>query len=255
MANTANTVGWLVYKITGDASLLYKELDKVTNELEETSDSFDALSKSVRSFATKVLTGVLVKALADTASRMEELESKFETVFGDLARESEAWAANYSEAVNRGQLATMEFMATIQDIQTGYGMAVDEAARFSQAVVGITNDLASFSNIRFDEAMAAMQSGLAQEFEALRRLGVGISVEIINQGEYASALGKTWDAREAAGNTQRSREAESECAAPDDLELGGVQLAARRCSQDLGQLRQHACRLQGSTPGPGGGDG
>lgn len=193
MANTANTVGWLVYKITGDASLLYKELDKVTNELEETSDSFDALSKSVRSFATKVLTGVLVKALADTASRMEELESKFETVFGDLARESEAWAANYSEAVNRGQLATMEFMATIQDIQTGYGMAVDEAARFSQAVVGITNDLASFSNIRFDEAMAAMQSGLAQEFEALRRLGVGISVEIINQGEYASALGKTWD--------------------------------------------------------------
>lgn len=188
------TVGWLVYKITGDASLLNRELDKVDRKLDGTAASFDRLSKTVRSFAGKVLTGVLIKGLADTASRMEELESKFATVFGELSRESEAWAANYAESVNRGKLATMEFMASIQDIQTGYGMATDEAARFSEAVVGITNDLASFSNISFNEAMAAMQSGLAQQFEALRRLGVGITVEIINQGEYASALGKSWDA-------------------------------------------------------------
>ena len=185
-------VGRLIYQITGDSTMLSKDLSRCNDELKATSRQFADLSVTVRTFARRVVTGVLVKSLADAASELEELESKFNTVFGDNAQEVRVWAENYATSINRGVIDTEIFMAMIQDIQTGYGMAADEAAKFSQAVVGVTNDLASFSNIPFSEAMAAMQSGLAQQFEALRRLGVGISVEIINQSEYAKALGLTW---------------------------------------------------------------
>lgn len=187
-----STVGTLIYKITGDASLVHKDLTKVNKEIGQTADNFDTLAASVKSFTTKVLSGVLIKTLADAASEVEELDAKFDTVFAGRAQETRAWAENYATSVNRGIIATETFMATIQDIQTGYGMATDEAAEFSKAVVGITNDLASFSNIPFDQAMQSVQSGLAQQFESLRQLGIGVSVEIINQGEYAEALGKTW---------------------------------------------------------------
>lgn len=187
-----NVVGRLIYKITGDASLLNRDLSKCNDQLGLTADEFKHLSSQVKTFATRVMTGMLIKSLLDASSALEELEAKFNTVFKGVETETRAWAENYAKTVNRGVIDTQEFMATIQDIQTGYGMATEEAAEFSKAVVGITNDLASFSNIPFEQAMQSVQSGLAQQFESLRQLGVGVSVEIINQGEYAEALGKTW---------------------------------------------------------------
>lgn len=187
-----NVVGRLVYKILGDTSLLNRDLSKANASLKVTADNFESLSARVKSFSTKILSGMLIKNLVSSASALEELDAKFNTVFKGVEGETRAWAENYAKTVNRGILDTEEFMATIQDIQTGYGMATDEAAAFSKAVVGITNDLASFSNIPFKQAMQSVQSGLAQQFESLRQLGIGISVEIINQGEYAAALNKTW---------------------------------------------------------------
>lgn len=187
-----NVVGRLIYRITGDSGTLRADLKRCDADLARIAGEFDRLASSVRSFTTKVVTGALIRQLTQAASDLEELDAKFDTVFSGIEDETRSWAEEYAAAVNRGRISTMEFMATIQDIQTGYGMATEEAAAFSKAVVGITNDLASFSNIPFNEALAAMQSGLAQQFEALRRLGVGISVEIINQSEYAEALGKTW---------------------------------------------------------------
>lgn len=187
-----NVVGRLIYKITGDASLLNRDLSKCNDQLGLTADEFKHLSSQVKTFATRIMTGMLIKSLLDASSALEELEAKFNTVFKGVETETKAWAENYAKTVNRGVIDTQEFMATIQDIQTGYGMATEEAAEFSKAVVGITNDLASFSNIPFEQAMQSVQSGLAQQFESLRQLGVGVSVEIINQGEYAEALGKTW---------------------------------------------------------------
>lgn len=126
------------------------------------------------------------------ASAAEELQSKFETVFDGITAETEEWIVKYSKATARGVQDTKEFISTLQDIRTGFGDNAASAAKYSQAVVGVTNDLSSFSNVPFAEASAAIQSGLSGQFEALRRLGVGLNVAIIDQGNYAASIGKTW---------------------------------------------------------------
>jgi hypothetical protein len=143
--------------------------------------------------AVTAISGVLVKSLVDAASRVEELSNKFDTVFKGIEQEANSWAKEYARATSRGVTSTKEFLATQQDIRTGYGDNVQAAYQFSKAVVATTNDLASFSNVPIEEAMAAMQSGLAYQFEALRRLGVSISVATISQSSYAQSIGKTWD--------------------------------------------------------------
>lgn len=196
----ATLIGSLYYKITGDTAALDDSLDASREKVERLGRSAGSLGAKLR----KGLGGAVIlkagKDLVEAASRAEELRNKFDTVFAGMERSADAWAREYAGATSRGVTATKEFLATQQDLRTGFGDTAEGAARFSQAVVGVTNDLASFSNIPVAETMQAINSGLAGQFEALRRLGVGLNVQIINQGAYAQALGKTW---EQMGNLER----------------------------------------------------
>lgn len=185
-------IGTLIYKITGDTSSLDTKLSKSKKQIVNTGTSIEKLGKQIKTVSTTVISGVLVKSLIEASSRAQELENKFNTVFNGLETETNRFVENYTNATSRGKIATKEFLATQQDLRTGYGDNVKSAALYSQAIVGITNDLASFSNVPIADAMNAMQSGMAFQFEALRRLGVNLSVATIEQGSYAKSINKTW---------------------------------------------------------------
>lgn len=185
-------IGTLVYKITGDSSALEASLDKSQKKITKTGESLTKLGKTAKTVGTVVFSGVFIKSCLEAASKVEELGNKFDTVFNGMESSADAWARKYAEDTNRGVTATKEFLATQQDLRTGYGDTVESAARFSQAVVGVTNDLASFSNVPVADAMASIQSGLAGNFQSLKTLGVGLNEQILNEGAYAKALGKTW---------------------------------------------------------------
>lgn len=195
-----NLIGTLYYKITGDTKALDKSLDISRDKLSRTGKSLENFGQSAKNIATKFISVYLVKSLLDSASAAVELENKFKVVFSGITKDAEAFAKTYAAATSRGVIATKTFLATQQDIRTGFGDTNQAAAKFSQAVLGVTNDLASFSNIRFEDASNAIASGLAGQFEALRRLGVGLNVAIINEGNYARALNKSW---EEMNNLQR----------------------------------------------------
>ena len=187
-----SVIGTLVYKITGDTKALDKGLDVSRQKISKTGDSLVELGKKATKVGTVIFSGIFIKSCLEAASNVEELGNKFDTVFKGMESSADSWARKYAEDTNRGVTATKEFLATQQDLRTGYGDSVESAARFSQAVVGVTNDLASFSNVPVADAMAAIQSGLAGNFQSLKTLGVGLNEQIINEGAYAQALGKTW---------------------------------------------------------------
>lgn len=187
-----NIVGTLIYKITGDTSALENNLANSKKQVVKTGDSIEKMGSKIKTVSTTIISGMLVKSLIQASSRLQELDNKFNTVFNGMEIQAKEFVDEYSKATSRGIIDTKEFLATQQDLRTGYGDSVEAATRYSQAVVGITNDLASFSNVPVAEAMAAMQSGLSYQFEALRRLGVSLSVATIEQGAYAKSINKTW---------------------------------------------------------------
>lgn len=179
-------------QMTGSSGKASAALKAQKTQAKATATEFDRLSRSVMTFATKALTGVLIREVAEAGSRLEELENKFNTVFRGVEADANNWVEEYAAATNRGTIATREFLATQQDIRTGFGQTASEAASFSKALVAFTNDLASFTNVSVEETMAAMESVMAYQFEAGRRFGISLSVDIIEASEYAQALGKTW---------------------------------------------------------------
>lgn len=174
---------------------LIKDYDRLGKEMEQTTKKSSKLNSVLKAglvlFSGRAILG-FTNALLQAASGASELQNKFDVVFSGISRSTQDWVDNYSAAVARGAEDTKEFLTTVQDIRTGFGDSTKGAAQFSQAVVGVTNDLSSFSNVPFEEASAAIQSGLSGQFTALRRLGVGLNVNIINHGAYAKSINKTW---------------------------------------------------------------
>ena len=186
-------IGNLIYKITGDTAALDKGLDISSKKINTTADSLNRLAAvAKRSFAA-IATTRLIGALTSSASGVEELDAKFDTVFGDIAAASDSWARRYAQATSRGVTATKEMLASLQDVQTGYNDTTEHAARFSEATVGVANDLASFTNAQVADVMDAIEASYNGMFRAMRTYGVSLTEEIINQQEYAKQLGKTYD--------------------------------------------------------------
>lgn len=176
---------------------LAKEYDKYTKEIEENTMATKFNEKASKAAGLALLgiaagVGIAIGATTLMASEAEELQNKFSVVFGGIEKETESWINTYSDATAKGALETKEFLSSLQDIQTGYGASVESAAEFSKVTVGVTNDLVSFANVPFEQASAAIQSGLSGQFQALKSLGIGLNVAIIDQSNYAESLGKSW---------------------------------------------------------------
>lgn len=182
-------------KLQADYIKLSVDIDKNTDATKQGATAQNGFNQAIKTAlayfsARAILT--FTKDIVMAASDVEELGNKYNVVFSGIQKETDAWINKYSQATARGVIATKEYLTTLQDIRTGFGDNVASAAQFSQAVVGVTNDLSSFSNVDFESASAAIQSGLSGQFEALRSLGVGLNVAIIDQGKYAESIGKSW---------------------------------------------------------------
>lgn len=185
-------VGKLIYKITGD-NRYFKE---VLADSSKSIDTFARKAKSAGALITRHLTGsafiAVGKELVNLGAEAEKLRLKFSAVFGDIAGETDHWIAAYADAVNQGRNVTRAYLTSLQDMRAGFGDSSPAVAEFSKAVLGLGNDLSSFSNISLDTTFQALRAALSGKLEALREFGIGLDTAAVDQGEYAASLGKTW---------------------------------------------------------------
>lgn len=158
------------------------------------SQKFDLFKTTVGGM---VATGILVKAGQQlvqlgaqsiaTASDVEEMQSKFNTVFKDLAGPVTAELEAFAAAAGRSVYDLQGFAATLQDTFVPLGFARDAAADMSIELVQLAEDLASFNNLPTEQVVMDLQSALVGNTETLRKYGVVATQAAID--EKAMALG------------------------------------------------------------------
>jgi hypothetical protein len=124
-----------------------------------------------------VLAGISVKFASDAG----EVQSKFDTVFGEESARAVQALNKFGESVGRGRTQLREMAAGIQDTFVPLGFARDTATDLSIAVTKLAVDLASFNNASDPEVMASLQSALIGNHETVRKYGVIISETTLSQ--------------------------------------------------------------------------
>lgn len=138
--------------------------------------------KGIKNMATKLLGSIavvfsvakltsLAKDCVQAASDVEEMENKFDVVFGEMRGEVDQWAKEFADSVGRNKNAIKRYLADQQNLLVGFGMAREEGAKLAEEMTSLALDIASFANQDEDVAVNAMTKAVMGESEAAKTLG------------------------------------------------------------------------------------
>lgn len=160
--------------------------------------------KSLKSMASKVLgavgitlsvTGIkkAIDGCVEVASSVEEMENKFNVVFGDMRDDVDKWAQDYSDAIGRNKNDIKTYLADQQNLLVGFGMTRQAGAEMAEQMTSLALDLASFGNMDETASVNAMTKAVMGESEAAKTLGAVLNDSTRAQAMSALGLKGTYD--------------------------------------------------------------
>lgn len=160
--------------------------------------------KSLKSMASKVLGAVgitlsvagiksAIDGCVEVASSIEEMQNKFDVVFGDMRNEVDKWAQEYSDAIGRNKNDIKTYLADQQNLLVGFGMTRQAGAEMAEQMTSLALDLASFGNMDETASVNAMTKAVMGESEAAKTLGAVLNDSTRAQAMAALGLKGTYD--------------------------------------------------------------
>lgn len=160
--------------------------------------------KSLKSMASKVLGAVgitlsvagakkAIDGCVEVASSVEEMENKFNVVFGDMRDDVDKWAQDYSDAIGRNKNDIKTYLSDQQNLLVGFGMTRQAGAEMAEQMTSLALDLASFGNMDETASVNAMTKAVMGESEAAKTLGAVLNDSTRAQAMSALGLKGTYD--------------------------------------------------------------
>ena len=123
--------------------------------------------------------GLGILALTKFAAAAQETENLFEVSMGDMATEARAFSEELQKNFGLNAFAMRKNIGVLNVMLMSMGLGEEAAFGMAKGLVVLAEDLASFFDLPSERAFLMIQSALAGEAEALKRLGVVIQDEII----------------------------------------------------------------------------
>lgn len=209
--------------------------------------------KSLKSMASKALGAIgltlsvagiagAIKDCVSLASEVEEMENKFDVVFGEIRDDVDKWAQDYSDAIGRNKNDIKTYLADQQNLLVGFGMTRQAGAELSQQMTTLALDLASFGNIDETVAVDAMTKAIMGESEAAKTLGAVLNDSTREQAMLQMGLSGTYNSLDQLTKMQvnyqailsQSPDAIGDC----ERSLGSYESTVRQFNSKLKEVKQ-----------------
>ena len=148
-------------------------------------------AKSLILFTFMRRAGQAIGRLVDLSNEYVENLNLFNVAMGDAVDQANEFVETFSKALYLDPSEVMRFAGFFQQIATGFGIANQEAYKFSEFLTQFSYDLSSFLNIDIETAVQKVQSGFAGELEPLRRVGFALDEATLQQVAYSLGVNKT----------------------------------------------------------------
>lgn len=128
-------------------------------------------------------TGILKlgAGLSGLGADAEEMEAKFDVVFGKSAPAASKELDEFGNSIGRNKFALKEMASNIQDTFVPMGFARDEAAQLSIDMTKLAVDVGSFNNTLAPDVMNDFQSAIVGNHETVRKYGIVITQTTLDQ--------------------------------------------------------------------------
>jgi hypothetical protein len=150
-----------------------------------------AAGKSLSTFVTLPILGAMGASIK-LASDMNETVSKTGVVFKKGTQEVLNWSDKTLKSIGLAKGTALDMAAVYGDMGTAMGLSGAEAQKMAMDLVNLTGDMASFKNMRPDEIHIALTGAYTGETEALKRLGIVMTVANLEAFALSTGIKKTY---------------------------------------------------------------
>lgn len=197
-------------KVTGEMGKLSSEMSKIKSLNLGLSAANTKSAKSFSLFGSKALASAfslhkvsdLVASWVSKSNDYVENLNLFTVSMGEYADEAKKYAETVGEVMGIDPSTWMRNQGVFMTLATGFGVARDRAATMSKQMTQLGYDISSFFNIKVEDAMQRLQSGIAGELEPLRRLGYDLSKAKLEAVALSQGIDKTFDSMTQAEKAQ-----------------------------------------------------
>ena len=130
-----------------------------------------------------------VDGAIDVASDLKEVQNVVDVTFKESSGVVNQWAKDAKNAYGMSELKAKQYTSTMGAMFKSMQLPIDQVLSMSMGVAGLTGDMASFYNLKHEDAFEKIKSGIAGETEGLKSLGINMSVA--NLEAYALSKGIT----------------------------------------------------------------
>jgi hypothetical protein len=139
---------------------------------------------------------------ADAASDLRESVSKTGVTFAGATPQVMAFAQGAADAFGQSRRQALDAASDFGALFKTAGLSTEAAADMSITMTKLGSDLASFKNVRVDDALTKLRSGLVGEAEPLRTMGVLLSEDAVKAKALAMGLASGADSLSEAAKVQ-----------------------------------------------------
>ena len=127
------------------------------------------------------------KQAVTLASDLQEAQNVVDVSFGEMKYKMEEFAKTSIETLGISKLTAKQTGSMFMSMADGMGVAKEDASDMALSLTALSADMASFFNVRQDEAKTALASVFTGETETLKRYGVVMTE--VNLQEFARQKG------------------------------------------------------------------
>ena len=195
--------------------------DNVTSTVNRVSNLFRGLNDSVNSSVNRINTstgsiggsfmsaasmvkgavaGVMVAQLGkfalsclEVSSQLAEVQNVVDVTFGKLSGVIDDFATEAQEKFGMAELAAKQYAGTMGSILSSMGFNANDSAIMSMNLTNLAGDISSFYNIDNESAFEKLRSAMSGETEAIKSLGINMSVASLNAYALSQGLNTTYD--------------------------------------------------------------
>ena len=205
-------IGEIVANVRADSGQFRSEIRNVertgATASRNTQRSLDGIGRKFASLALiakTLFTSTMVMGARNAVREFAYLEgamAKFNVVFGEQAREVEAWVDQFRKGVPLARREIIATAASMQDLLVPMGMAREDATEMTKEWLELSAALAAFNDVPVDQALEAIRSGIAGQRRPLRQFGIDVRETALQQVALEEGLIKSG---EAMGDVERQQ--------------------------------------------------
>lgn len=151
---------------------------------------FAKLARKIGKYAKWIGIAILGVAAASVKMAMdaEESENLFVVSMGKMEKSARRWSEKTSEALGLNAFEMRKYLGTLNVMIKNMGLSEKASFDMSKGFTQLTYDMASFYNLKPEEAFLKLQAAISGEIEPLKRLGINIKDTAVKQWNLNKSL-------------------------------------------------------------------